>query len=137
MAMAGRAETSGVRMLSSSQKAGIRIVHEAGLANAIAGEIRERGLEPGSMRLEVTGGHDDVDAFDAALRLHLSLALPGLDVAAIAIDHRATRLCGDCGVVTGSGGGDGPCPTCGRPAVVLPTPEQVAIRVGHGVAGAV
>ncbi len=111
-------------------------MHEAGLANAIAAEIRERGLERRSIRLEVTGGHDDVDAFDAALRLHLSLALPGLDVGAIAIDHRATRLCPDCGVLTGPGGGDGPCPTCGRPAVALPTPEQVAISVAPGVAGA-
>lgn len=110
-------------------------MHEAGLAEAIAVEIRERRLEPGSLRLEVTGGHGDAEAFDAALRLHLSLALPGFDVMAIGIDHRSTRLCRACGVVTGPGDGDGPCPTCGRDAVELPTPEQVVIGVAQGVPG--
>ncbi len=110
-------------------------MHEAGLAEAIAAEIRERGLERESLRLEVTGGSGDVEAFDAALRLHLSLALPDLDVAAIGIDHRVTRLCPRCGPVAGPGGGDGPCPTCGGPSVVLPTPEQVAIGVAERVPG--
>ncbi len=135
MRSAGLACSDGRMPGPAGRTKGIGIVHEAGLADAIAAEIRERGLDARSVRLEVTGGHGDVEAFDAALRLHLSLALPGVDATAIAIDHRATRLCPACGVATGSGGGDGPCPTCGGPAVALPTPEQVVIGLASGTVG--
>ena len=64
-------------------------MHEAALASAVAQAISERGLSGVRIRLFVSGGHADVDAFDAALRFHLAASDPEIDLDAITIEHLA------------------------------------------------
>ena len=66
-------------------------MHESGLARAIAGELRERGLTVRDIRLLVRHGHDAPEAFDAALRAHLALEMPGTG-GDLEIVHRGSSL---------------------------------------------
>lgn len=110
-------------------------MHEGRIAQAVAAEIRERGLGGRGLRLVVSGGHGDAPAFDAALRLHLAVALPHLDVAAIEIVHRpAVHLCGGCGGAYVAPEPTSRCPACAGEGVAIPTPERIDLEWGpiHG-----
>jgi hypothetical protein len=104
-------------------------VHEAGIARAIAAELRERGLAVGEVRLLVEGGHDAPDAFDASLRAHLALEMPGVDVIRI-LHLPSLRLCAGCGRAFESVTAEDPCPVCGGSS--LPEPvrnERVRLEI--------
>jgi Zn finger protein HypA/HybF involved in hydrogenase expression len=106
-------------------------MHEGRIAQAVAAEIRERGLDGRGVRLVVSGGHGDATAFEAALRLHLAAALPQVDVAAISIVHRpAVRLCGGCGGAFVAPRPTDDCPACGGEGVAIPTPERIDLEWG-------
>jgi hypothetical protein len=103
-------------------------MHEAGVARAIAAEIRERDLASARLRVVVTGGHDEPAAFDDSLRLHLALELPDVDVGAIEIVHAPeARLCGTCATPF-SGIAEDACPACGGAGLTIPTPERVELE---------
>jgi hypothetical protein len=103
-------------------------MHEGRIADAVAAEIRERGDGDG-LRLIVSGGHGDAQAFDAALRLHLAAALPQLDVSAISIVHRpAARLCGGCAGAYIARHPSDRCPACGGEGTAVPIPERVDLE---------
>lgn len=107
-------------------------MHEAGIAAAIAGELRERGLDARSVVLRVSDGHGDPAAFDAALRMHLAAIEPGLDVLALVIEHVPTaRLCASCTGSFQAVGPDDPCPACGGPGIAVPLPERVDMIVAE------
>jgi Zn finger protein HypA/HybF involved in hydrogenase expression len=104
-------------------------MHEAGLAEAVASRLRQEGLlargHP-SIRLVVAGGHGAGAAFDEALRFHLALAAPELDVARVGIVHEPrTFTCVGCGAAFDSEGDDASCPACGGPGLAPPEPERV------------
>ncbi|HXP33050.1 MAG TPA: hydrogenase/urease maturation nickel metallochaperone HypA [Acidimicrobiales bacterium] len=108
-------------------------MHEAGLAASVADVLRQRGLdrEGASVRLIVHGGHDDAAAFDDALRLHLGMALPELDQRRLAIRHApGTAVCVACGEPFEAPSSESPCPACGSPGLLLPTPESIEIEPG-------
>jgi hypothetical protein len=93
-------------------------MHEAGIAVAVAAEIRDRSLDPARVRLLVRGGHGDLADFDAALRSHLEAADPGAGLGAVAIEHLATpRFCARCARAFHAVEEDAECPTCGGPGV--------------------
>ncbi len=105
-------------------------MHEAGIARAVADEIRQQGAQGDQVRLFVTGGHGQPEDFDAALRLHLSLALPGLDTAAIEVVHRPTsRLCPSCAVTFDGIRPLDPCPTCGSVGLETPISEEIDLEI--------
>jgi hypothetical protein len=106
-------------------------MHEAGLAASVADALRLRGLEleGPSVRLVVHGGHDDMDAFDDAFRLHLGMALPGFDQERLAIRHSpAIAVCVGCGQPYKARSSETRCPACGAPGLRLPTPESIEIE---------
>lgn len=109
-------------------------MHEAGVANAIAAVIRDKGLLGRPVRVLVTGGHDEPSAFDAAVRFHLSFALPELDSDELAIVHLpAEHWCADCGE-TFEAVWDEPCPQCGGLGLTVRTAETIEVE-GSGWAG--
>jgi hypothetical protein len=103
-------------------------MHEARVARSVAREIEGRGLAGHDLRLVVSGGHADREAFDAALRTQLSVALPDVDVAAIEIVHRpGPHLCNGCaGAFIAPRGGR--CPMCGADVTPLPAPERIELE---------
>lgn len=104
-------------------------MHEAGIAVAVAAEIRDRGLDPSTVRLVVAGGHGDRAAFDAALRAHLEAAAPGLGLAAVMIDHAPVpRLCARCATQYRAADADSSCSACGGPGIALSEPESVELE---------
>jgi hypothetical protein len=104
-------------------------MHEGRIADAVAAEIGQRGLDGAGLRLIVSGGHGDTVAFDDALRLHLAAALPHLDVSAIAIVHRpAARLCAGCAGAYIARHPADRCPVCGGEGTAVPTPERVDLE---------
>jgi Zn finger protein HypA/HybF involved in hydrogenase expression len=104
-------------------------MHEAGIATAVAAEIRDRGLDPTRVRLVVAGGHGDLAAFDAALRAHLEAAAPGLGLWAVAIAHAPVpRLCAHCATQYRSVEAGASCPACGGPGIALSEPESVELE---------
>lgn len=104
-------------------------MHEAGLARAIAEELRERSLTARDVRLLVRDVHDAADAFDASLRAHLALELPGTD-GDIEIVHLASpRLCAACGRAFEAPDAATPCPDCGGTSLPVRLREQVEIEV--------
>lgn len=112
-------------------------MHEAGIAVAVACEIRDRGLDPSRVRLVVAGGHGDRAAFDAALRTHLEAAVPALGLEAVAIVHApAPRLCAHCATQYRAVDSTVSCPACGGPAITLSEPESVELEWDDGVPAA-
>ena len=106
-------------------------MHEGRIAEALAVEIRDRGLDGPGIRLLVSGGLGDATAFDASLRLHLAAALPHVDVASIAIVHRpAARLCSGCAGAFVAARHTDHCPACGGEGVAVPTPERIELEWG-------
>lgn len=104
-------------------------MHEAGIAVAVAAEIRDRDLDPSRVRLVVAGGHGDLAAFDAALRAHLEAAAPALGLAAVTIVHAPVpRLCAHCAAQYRATHSDAPCPACGGPGISLSEPESVELE---------
>lgn len=103
-------------------------MHEAALASSVAEAIRERALSGVPIRLYVSGGHSDVDAFDAALRFHLSASDPGIDLDAISIEHLAEeRPCLSCGRSFAAIGAVADCPGCGGVGLTPRRPERIEI----------
>jgi len=104
-------------------------MHEAGIAVAVAAEIRERALDPSAVRLHVTGGHGDLGAFDAALRAHLEAAAPGQGLGDVRIEHLpSARLCGRCAFAFEAIGEGAACPACGGPGIAIPQPESIELE---------
>jgi Zn finger protein HypA/HybF involved in hydrogenase expression len=104
-------------------------MHEAALASAVAETIRERGLDARAVRLRVSGGHTDVDAFDAALRFHLAAISPDLHLDAVPISHvPEERPCLSCGQSFAAVGLSATCPRCGGVGLGQPGPEHVEIE---------
>jgi hypothetical protein len=103
-------------------------VHEAGIATAVAAEIRERGLDPSRVRLLVTGGHGDLAAFDAALVAHLEAAAPGAGLGRVRIVHLATsRLCARCAAPFKAIDEAVSCPACGGPGIAPGHAESIEL----------
>ena len=110
-------------------------MHEAALAAAVAAAIHARGLAGRPVRLIVSGGHSDVEAFDAALRLHLAASYPELDTDAMTIVHQAEdRTCFTCGRPFPAVGSIADCPHCGGVGFLRPRPEEIDIVVGSEAA---
>lgn len=104
-------------------------MHEAGIAQAIAAEIRERALDPAAIRIVVSGGHGDEESFDAALRTHLEAAAPELGLGRLAIVHAAVaRICTRCATPFEASLAADPCPACGGPGIAVPVPERVELE---------
>jgi len=111
-------------------------MHEGRIADAVATQIRERGLGGAGLRLIVSGGHGDTVAFDDALRFHLAAALPHLDVSAISIVHRpGARLCGGCAGAYIARHPADRCPACGGEGTAVPTPERIEFEWSTPLAG--
>ena len=103
-------------------------MHEAALASSIAQAIRERTLSGAPIKIFVSGGHSDVDAFDAALRFHLAAGAPDIDLAAITIEHLAEdRPCLSCGRSFVAIGKLADCPRCGGVGLTQSRPERIEI----------
>jgi Zn finger protein HypA/HybF involved in hydrogenase expression len=112
-------------------------MHEAALASSVAQVIRERALSGVRIRLYVSGGHSDVDAFDAALRFNLAASDPEIDLDAITIEHLAEeRLCLSCGRSFAAIGRLGECPRCGGVGPAQSRPERIEIGSNERTAGA-
>lgn len=104
-------------------------MHEAGIAVAVAAEIRDRGLDPSRVRLLVSGGHGDAHSFDAALRAHLDAAAPSLGLGAVRIVHAPVpRLCANCASQFRAASAEEPCPTCGGPSIILAESESIELE---------
>jgi Zn finger protein HypA/HybF involved in hydrogenase expression len=106
-------------------------MHEAGLAASIAETLRRHGLDAKGppIRLIVRGGHSAEAAFDDALRLHLELSLPNLDVGRVTIVHQPREAtCVACGATFAAAALDSSCPICGGPGLSRPTPESVDVE---------
>lgn len=104
-------------------------MHEAGLAQAVAGTLRERGLSIRDVRLLVRDGHGAPDTFDASLRARLALALPCLDDD-VEIVHLATpRICAACGTVFEAADPANPCPDCGGTSLPAHGHEEIEIEL--------
>lgn len=109
-------------------------MHEAGLARAVAAAILERGLDPGTVTVRVTGGHGDPEHVRDSLRAHLEPLLGASGAATIGIELAPTpRLCAGCAAVFSAVASTEPCPTCGGAGIVVPTPEQVELLVADGL----
>jgi Zn finger protein HypA/HybF involved in hydrogenase expression len=103
-------------------------MHEAGLAADVAQAIRDRALSGRRIQLFVTGGHADVDDFDAALRFHLAISDPALDLNEITIEHLPEeRACISCGHAFAAIGMLAECPRCGGVGPAPPRPERIEI----------
>ena len=103
-------------------------MHEGGLAASVAEALQERHLDRDgpAVRMIVHGGHDDASAFDDAFRLHLGMVLPDFDQRRLTIQHTARRaVCVGCAQPFEASAPDAPCPACGAPGLVLPTPESI------------
>lgn len=104
-------------------------MHEAGIAAVVVATIRDRRLDPGSVRLVVSAGLHDPLAFEAALRAHLVAIAPDLGLEAVAIIRApAERLCVAClarfdAVEVAAG-----CPTCGGPSIAVDPRERVELE---------
>lgn len=109
------------------------LMHEAGLAVAVAEALRREGVAAASgtrVRLLVSGGHAEPDDFDGSFRFHLATAAPEFDAVAIEIVHLPIdRVCVGCGGTFASVGADEPCPRCGGSGLPVPTPERVEIEL--------
>jgi Zn finger protein HypA/HybF involved in hydrogenase expression len=112
-------------------------MHEAGLANAIAMQLRE-ARQAGLIarpRLVVRGGHDRPADFDAALRLHLAQAAPELGDERLEIVHEpVARLCSSCSRTFSADDPLAPCPSCGSAALPTATSEEVELEWATGKA---
>jgi Zn finger protein HypA/HybF involved in hydrogenase expression len=106
-------------------------MHEAGLARSIAAALEDAGrLQPGiRVRLLVSGGHDDPDLFDEALRLHLATISPNLDGHVDIVHVPVERTCAACFASFTAINADEPCPRCGGIALPFPTPERIDVEL--------
>lgn len=103
-------------------------MHEAGLARAIAHELRERALTVGAVRVLVKHGHDEPCVFDAALRAHLAAEVPG--GGEIEIVHvPAQRVCASCARSFEAVGAADPCPVCCGASLPATGREKVEIEL--------
>jgi len=104
-------------------------MHEAALASAVADAITSRGLQGRPVRLLVSGGNADHDAFDAALRFHLEVSAPAIDGGSLTIVHLPVeRPCLACGRLFAAVGLAADCPDCGGIGLARPGPERVDIE---------
>jgi hypothetical protein len=104
-------------------------MHEAGVAVAVAAEIRDRGLDPSTVRVLVRGGHGDSGAFEAAFRAQLELAAPGLGLDLVTLVRLSTaRLCSGCARSFTATDPDAPCPACGRPGLTADVHETIELE---------
>ena len=107
-------------------------MHEAALASSVAWAISQHGVPGAQIRLFVSGGHADVDAFDASLRVHLAASAPEIDLDAITIEHIAEeRPCLACGLPFSAVGALADCPRCDGVGATQPRPERIEIRWAH------
>lgn len=110
-------------------------MHEAGIANAVADALRREGagwVAGTRVRLLVSGGHTETEAFDGAFRMHLAAVAPELDPGAIEIVHLPIdRLCVGCGEPFRSVSAEEPCPRCGGSGLSVPNPERVEIELAR------
>jgi Zn finger protein HypA/HybF involved in hydrogenase expression len=106
------------------------------VAIAVADEIRVRGLDPARVRVLVSGGHGDPEAFEAAFRSHLVAAGPSLGLDAVTIVRvPATYLCAICAGVFRTAEPDPACPGCGGPGLSAAHAESVEIEWDEPPAG--
>ena len=99
------------------------------MAIAVADEIRTRGLDPASVRVLVSGGHGDPDAFEAAFRSHLVAAGPSLGLDAVTIVRvPATYFCAICAGTFLTVEREPACPTCGGPGLAAQHSESVELE---------
>ena len=105
-------------------------MHEAALAGTIAlrwRDARRAGLV-GRPRLFVRGGHHEASDFDAAVRLHLAVVAPDLDVEALEIVHLPVlRLCSGCGRQFMAEAPGSACPECGAAALPGGPDEEIEL----------
>jgi Zn finger protein HypA/HybF involved in hydrogenase expression len=108
----------------------IALMHESGLATAVAGALRAQALDGARVRLYVTGGHAEPDDFDVSFRFHLAAAAPDLDHVAVEIVHLpGDRGCIGCGRTFAATSGDEPCPTCGGAGLPMQAAERIEIAL--------
>jgi Zn finger protein HypA/HybF involved in hydrogenase expression len=106
-------------------------MHEAALASALTEQISARGLNGRAVRVLVSGGHSDADAFDDALRMHMAAIDPTLDLSVISIDHLPEeRPCLSCGVSFAAVGMVATCPHCGGSGLAVARPERIELEFG-------
>jgi Zn finger protein HypA/HybF involved in hydrogenase expression len=111
-------------------------MHEAGIAVAVAAEIRDRGLDPARVRVRVRGGHGDPAAFEAAFRAQLELAAPTLGLDRVTILRLPTdRLCIHCAGSFSAIDPDALCPVCGGPGLAVDVHESIELEWEDGPAG--
>jgi hypothetical protein len=105
-------------------------MHEAGIAALIVERLRGWGSRAGRARVLVRGGHSDIEAFDAALRIHLLAADPDLDASRVEVVHLARTLtCASCGLRYDAKDATGVCPACGGAAWPDNAPEEVELEL--------
>ncbi len=104
-------------------------MHEHGVAIAVADEIRVRRLDPARVRVLVSGGHGDPDAFEAAFRAHLVAAGPSLGLDAVTIVRvPTTYLCAICAGTFLTPEPEPACPSCGGPGLSAAHAESVELE---------
>jgi Zn finger protein HypA/HybF involved in hydrogenase expression len=104
-------------------------MHEAAIADAILGALREQA--PGRRaRILVRGGHGDPEAFDMALRFHLLVGDPRIELAQMEIVHLPRVLiCANCGNGYEAKDPIEACPACGGGAWPDYAPEEVELEL--------
>ena len=104
-------------------------MHEAGLAASVVEAVAREGLNGKPLRIFVSGGHGDPDAFDAALVAHIVADARWTD-APIAVEHTPqARVCSACSETFAGASDSADCPRCGGAALPAPGFEQIAIEV--------
>ncbi len=105
-------------------------MHEAGIARRIAETVRRERRSGERVVLHVRGGHHGPDAFESALRFHLTAEAPELALADVDIVHDPVpRLCVGCGREFPAARPDEPCPRCGGSSLPLLDHEQVEVEL--------
>ena len=104
-------------------------MHEAGIAVAVAAEIRDRGLDAAHVRVLVHGGHGDPADFEAAFRAQLQLAGPTLGLDRLTIVRLPTdRACIHCAGSFSAVDPDALCPACGGPGLAADVHEAIELE---------
>ncbi|MDA8202780.1 MAG: hydrogenase/urease maturation nickel metallochaperone HypA [Chloroflexi bacterium] len=105
-------------------------MHEAGIARSIAAVLRGRDVAGRRVVLHVRGGHHGPDEFEAALRLHLEIEAPDLELTSFEIVHDPVpRFCVGCGAEFPAARPEDPCPRCGGTSLPLLDREQVEVEI--------
>ena len=108
-------------------------MHEAGIARGIINTLGARPADWERLRIVVRGGHTNRYDFDAALRLHLRLAAPALDIRRIVIVHEPRSLtCANCGARFEAIDLTDPCPHCSGGAWPESGAEEIMLELLPG-----